>query len=637
MPPPLVRRIFVVGPRGVEVIATRDVFHARPGSGPTQGQIIVIITVIAVASFIIVCVVICYIRRVYRRCINSHRISEVEEDPDDEPIPLQNLQPAEDQVSTAASAAEPTGPSTVAPAAGAAAAPSVSTSGSSYEAELPGPTILRPPPPPRTVNETDEELNSRPPNEADVDVPANVLRDRTNQVRDIEPVAEAGPSTQQLPEEEPAVPEQAPTPPPRSRLRRSSATHSGLNIPGSRQGGVWDYLHEEGLMPPAIPEHATTSGTQSQTQTTTEPGFLPVGFVNVSHGGSDPDSVPAGLGSSGSATDEQRAQLSPASHENSPNDSPESLTQEGNTNNGGRRRSLPSRLHHLSHPGVNFLDSVSYGPFPAFENWMKKGNEVDGHGLDKDNRKLGKTNMFQPPQAIVPAPLAVPQRKTLPYPAASAPNSVAHVHEQVASPDISPAEPQMGTQRPTSFVLDDLPQEKGRGTGTFDDATRLNTQWWKPPTDERIERARVKQANRQWQQEAERFILQQAKEAGEGGLSKEELDRRVDRMRKRQSQALEFAMQAADLSLTPPNTSSGFDTGDDATLQSNPAGPSSSSPPGVPYASSQALPRAISRFAGTGESSHVASTSPHSSPAPDAHTSGSHSPTHGCSRFRRSQ
>ncbi|KAI0976125.1 hypothetical protein F4678DRAFT_482370 [Xylaria arbuscula] len=581
-------------PRGVVVMAS--ILETTPQSGPTQGQRIVIIVVVISFSLVATGIFVCWARRLVRRCSNRSRIREVQEGPNEDPIPLQELQPAEDRGNTAANVTEPTGPTTVAPATNRHAAPSTSTSGSSYEAEIPGPTILGPPPPPRTVNQFNEALSSHPPTEADLEVAANALRDRTNIARGLEPVAEAGPSTQQSPPEELTIPEQAPTLPPRSE-RRISLPQSVL-IPGSRfTVFVAGYNYAEGSMSQATPEHTTTSGTHSR------------------------------------------------------DDHPESPAQGSDTNNANGRQSLLSRLHrnrggHLSFPGVNFIMSISYNTITAFVKWMNKGKEIDDYGLNKDNHKLGdNTNVLELPEpthksdnqysslnrdythpSMVPAPLAVSQhginsvREASSRAATSALTPANLGLASVASPDISLVEPEITNRRPTSFSLHDWPPQR----------------WRMPPPDEIIERNRQRQANREWEQEAKVFIQQRAKEAGES-LSEEEVNRRVKRMFRRKSRALEISNRVAALNETPPNMTSYFDTDDEPTVERTITRTTTSSPPGLAFASSQALPRAESSSTGTRESSRVALPSPYPSPPAYAHRPGPQSPPSDRSRFRRSQ
>ncbi|KAI0455313.1 hypothetical protein F5B21DRAFT_503368 [Xylaria acuta] len=99
--------------------------------------------------------------------------------------------------------------------------------------------------------------------------------------------------------------------------------------------------------------------------------------------------------------------------------------------------------------------------------------------------------------------------------------------------DTSPLEPEIETGRPRSFVIREWPPDNSPNA-TFDNAPERQALWHTPPSQEIIERSRRAREQMEWEEEARKVVLQKAKDAGET-LSDEEIARRVRRMYERSS------------------------------------------------------------------------------------------------------
>ncbi|KAI0910441.1 hypothetical protein F4823DRAFT_637828 [Ustulina deusta] len=522
-------------------------------SGSIRSQEVIIVIIIILASAVTSGLFAYGVYVCHRTRSNRVRISDVEEGLNEEPIPLQDLQPV-NNTSTAAT------PGTV----NESANPDFSVSAL---------------PPRRPLNQHTMPLSSNPPSQADLDTARNALLSTSN-------AEETMPMTRlRAPRFSGGPPRSAGWPP---QGHSGQLSPSNLYANGRRYGVLYESPEEMVNNSPessdaATPEVETKPDAQSQKLMTPSSESHPPSTIE--EGKARPEGFSAGTSQltdshsdpnlTADEAHEPGDQLIP-SHENNQDGNNQGPAQVGEMKDADNEDHEAKEQPVDSSPAVagpsqrirgsrRYSTSAVYDPedsrhdvFSALKNSGKRNKVIGDAKPAEETQQLSNNNAPQSPglpgdpgdrysslqrdfthASLVPAPLGTSVSRnnsveelssgaddvTATQPSAR-PASAIERSESPIDPDL------IHTERPSSFLIQNWPPPSD--DTTFDNPSDRELAWRTAPSPEIIEQSREIRRRAQWEENAKMLVMQRARDAGEI-LSDEELARRVRRLYERSS------------------------------------------------------------------------------------------------------
>ncbi|GAW22271.1 hypothetical protein ANO14919_118070 [Xylariales sp. No.14919] len=453
-------------------MATDTIFADLTLGDPDNYKPVVIVFVVIISAGCI-CFIIYVVYLVIRTRSGPPQVVDIEHGLNGEPIPLQVLPPVRN--------AEIVYPET--------ANPQFSTSGL---------------PPPRPPNEFSMALSSNPPSQADLDT-AKITLLSNDPAQDTAPVTY---SLAEILEEEP--------PHDLGHSHPSTSQHHGLA--SSKSGKDAELPAFLGTSPKieAI-KGAPSEHSRRQKRMTPRSEYLPPSTIKEES--STPDIVD---GTSASVA-KLATPIPHLPHGNSQSGDNEGHAQDGKMNDMGGKSCEPNQ------------EATDCGP--SFQGQPQPARRPQSTSSSKSQYGCLQREYTHP--SLVPEPLRVRRNNTV-HNAPSHVTTTTISHQPKPRPasaiDVgnSPAEPEIVTKRPRSFVIREWPPARDNATATSANAAIRQALWYTPPSDEIIERSRQAREKMEWDEKARKYFLQKAKDEKES-LSDEELEKRVRRMYKRSS------------------------------------------------------------------------------------------------------